>query len=406
MSRRRVRRPVVRIPDPVPSAPPAAAGNEYRFVFALLLIAGLAVAFGVARAQRRSTAMASPRPVSSVDPSPSVRAEDLVVETRIVALPDEILPARDWAVPVRWRLPGYTRERALTLLADVAGAAPRLDCDASGCSLLPPLESVAALSPPVRSRIYSVLALIDGNPQAGDTFYRSDPLGPFSAVPGIPPAVRPLMDSLTWHREGVPAFSDLAVVCGRLGTREACRGFMRAMLSRPSAAVSLRLRDPEVIERVVSSFVPSEQAAVRDRLTAARAAGEATLPLDALLPSWARSRLGTFPAADEAWTNCFWTVLRFVDRASGAVADGEALDAVLRRDFEQVPSAARFGDVLVVRDAEQRPLHSATWLLGGYLFEKNGFGRLQAWRIVPLSDVMMEYPTAGSVNLWRLRPRG
>ncbi len=406
MSRKRVRRPVVRIPDPIPATPPTAAGNEHLFVFAFLLVAGLAVAFGVVWSPGRSTVTTSPHPVTAIDQSVSVRAEDLVVETRIVSLPDELLPARDWAVPIRWRLPGYSRERAIALLADVPGASPRLDCDASGCVVLPPLESVAALSASVRSRVYSVLALIDGNPQAGDTFYRSDPLGPFSAAPGIPSAIRPLMDTLTWHREGVPAFSDIAVVCGRLGTREACRGFMRAMLSRPTAAVSLRLSDPSVIERLLMSFLPTEQAAVRDRLSTARAAGEATLPLEALLPSWARSRLGTFPAAGEEWTNCFWTVLRFLDHASGVIGNGAALDAVLRSDFIRVPSAARFGDVLVVRDAEQRPLHSATWLLGGYLFEKNGYGRLQAWRIVPLTDVMMEYPAASSVDLWRLRPPG
>lgn len=396
---------MVRAPDPVPPLPPAHPRHERHVVYGSLLVVGLIAVFGFARLNHRRPASLV-RPAAAMDDTPGVRSEDLVVVTRIVSLPDEILPARDWAVPRRWRLPGYTRERASTLLADVAGADARLDCDASGCSVLPPLQSVAALSLPARSRLYTVLAAIEGNPQSDDTFYRSPQIGPFSTAPGLPSSIRPLMDSLTWHRDGVPAFSDIPVVCESLGTREACRGFMRAMLSRPSASVSLRLGDVAAVERFASSFVEGERAAVRERLVAARAAGEPTIALEALLPEWARSHLGTFPPAGQEWTNCFWTSLRFLGRESGPLGNGDEMDAVLRRDFVRVPTAARFGDVFVVRDTEGRPIHSATWLLGGYLFEKNGFGRLQAWRIVPLTEVMMDYPAAGSVDIWRPRGRG
>ena len=396
---------MVHAPEPVRPPLPEQPHHERHVVYGALLVFGLIAVLGFARLNQREPAVTL-RSSATQDNSPGVRSEDLVVVTRLVSLPDEILPARDWAVPRRWRLPGYTRERASTLLADVAGADSRLDCDASGCSVLPPLQSVAALSLPARSRLYSVLALIEGNPQADDTFYRSPQIGPFSTAPGLPPSIRPLMDSLTWHRDGVPAFTDIPVVCDSLATREACRGFMRAMLSRPSASVSLRLGDAAAVERVASSFVEGERAGVRTRLNAARAAGETTMPLDALLPEWARSHLGTFPPAGQEWTNCFWTSLRFLGREGGPLGNGDAMEDVLRRDFVRVPSAARFGDVFVVRDTAGRPIHSATWLLGGYLYEKNGYGRLQAWRIVPLTEVMMDYPAAGSVDLWRPRGRG
>lgn len=402
MPRRPARRPVVQLPTPTPPEPSA---REAYLVYVALAVVGLAVVSGLARGARREP-LTSPRSLVATDASPGVRSEDLVVTSHLVALPDEILPSRDWAAPRRWRLPGYTRERASTLLADVPGAAARLDCDASGCVVMPPLQSVAAMAPAARSRLYTELALIEGNPQSDDTFYRSPQIGPFSAVPGIPDSVRPLMDSLTWHRSGVPAFSDLAVVCSSLGTREACRGFVRSMLSRPSASVGLRLGSDEAIERIVAGFVEAEKPAVRARLDAARAAGESTVALESLLPEWARTHLGTFPTAGQEWTNCFWTSLRFLDKAGGPVGNGDEMDAVLRRSFVRVPTAARFGDVLVVRDTEGRPLHSATWLLGGYLYEKNGFGRLQAWRIVPLTEVMMDYPAAAAVDLWRPRDRG
>jgi len=58
---------------------------------------------------------------------------------------------------------------------------------------------------------------------------------------------------------------------------------------------------------------------------------------------------------------------------------------------------------LLVRDRALAAAHSATWLLGGYLFEKNGYGRLQAWRVVPLTQVLADYPEASTTEVWRLR---
>ena len=87
------------------------------------------------------------------------------------------------------------------------------------------------------------------------------------------------------------------------------------------------------------------------------------------------------------------------------MANGPEMDARLRRDFVRVAATPQFGDVLLVRDRAQGAVHSATWLLGGYLFEKNGYGRLQAWRVVPLTQVLADYPEADSTEVWRLRER-
>ncbi|MDB4928790.1 MAG: hypothetical protein JWM10_1274, partial [Myxococcaceae bacterium] len=343
--------------------------------------------------------------VESAGEATALRPGDLAVATHLVAIPDAVFPARDWSAPRPWRLPNYSPAQATALLAEAPGVAAALQCDAGGCSALAPPEAIEAIPRAARSRIYAELARFDGNPQADDTFFRPEALGPFSTVPGIPDAVRPLMDALTWSRDGVPAFTDIAVACSRLGGRDECREFMRAMLSRPSASVSVRLDQPGAIERAAEGFVDGERAAVRARLTEARASGQREFPLDALMPPWARGRLETFPAAGEEWTNCFWSVLRFDDRAEGIVGNGEGLDAALARSFVPVTTGARFGDALVLRDDLGRALHAVTWLLGGYVFEKNGFGRMQAWRVVPVGESRSEYPTASRVEVWRARGR-
>lgn len=365
------------------------------FVASLLVLAAVSV---VTLARRRP---ASPR-VATPAAEARLGPDDLDAEARHVVLPPSRLPAQSWGGSRRWVLPGVSRPQALALLAGLDGAARDLRCDASGCALSPSLADVAALSPSDRSRIYGALVEVDRNPQAENTFYRSPEAGPFSATPGLPSAARPLLDALTWSRHGVPAFSDLAVVCDRLGPA-GCQEFMAAMLSRPSVAVSLHVGVPGAVDRIAAAFGPDERPAVRAQLAAARASGATSVPLESLLPSWARAKLDTFPAADEERTNCFSTALRFVDAWRGEVPDGAAMDAHLRRDFEPVAGAPRFGDVLLLRAGDRAAVHAAVWLLGGYLFEKNGRGRLQAWRMVPLSEVMADFPGATSTEMWRLR---
>ncbi len=393
---------MVRPVAPPPNGSPPEVSHLSRVLLAL--VGSMALLSGIGFAVRGAPSTTLPSGDVAVDLR--VRSEDLSVTTRLVPMVDALLPSQDWGGSRTWRMPGYDRPRAVALLAGLRGADETLRCDASGCVVQPALDAVAALSPADRGRIYGTLLHFDHNPQAENTFYRPPDLGPFSAVPDVPSEVRPLLDALTWSHQGVPAFSDLAVVCDRLGSRAACTPFARAMLSRPTAEVSLRIAERGVIDRVVASFPEGDRVAVRAQLEAARASHATQFPLEALLPSWARSRLGTFPAVGEDWTNCFWTSLRFLGVAGNTmVANPTEMEAHLRRDFVRVTTPPQFGDLLLVRDHAQAATHSATWLLGGYLFEKNGYGRLQAWRIVPMTQVLADYPEASSTEVWRLRER-
>lgn len=366
---------------------------------ALLLLAGVVFA---ARSKLRSLATSTPATMASPTGA-GVQPDDLSVQMHQVVITDELLALRDWTVTRRWVFRGSTHAQAADLLRDVPGAADALRCDDSGCAYWPTYEAVAALGAGPRSRLYNALARMPGNPQSDDTFHRAVELGPFSAGVDMPAEARPLVDALTWTEGGVPSFSDLGVVCGRLGSAARCRDFVRSLLSRRSASVTLRLTDAAAVERIASAFLPEQRAAVRARLNAERVAGESSLALAALLPPWAQQRLDTFPAVGEDWTNCYWSALRFVDDATGPIESGPAMDAVLARDFERIPTATQFGDVVVLRDQAGVNIHSATRLLGGYVFTKNGHGRFQAWRIVPMTDLTTDFWNVASVESWRRR---
>lgn len=335
--------------------------------------------------------------------SPRLRPSDLLVESHPVQLPEEYITIRDWSVPRRWVLTGYDRPRAVALLRDVAGASDSLQCDSTGCTLAPNVESLLALTPVARSRLYSVLAEMRENPQADDAFHRPASLGPFSMIPGLPPGAGQWVDAFTWDQNGTPSFSDISSVCTRLADHAACNAFVRTMLSRPSASLRILLDAPGVVERAVAEFAPERQAEVREALTTAAANRAATVPVVTFMPAWARERLDTFPTPAEDWTNCFWSALNFVNRAPGIIGSYADMESILGAEFERVTGPARFGDVLLLRNARSRPIHAATVLVGGYVFTKNGFGHLQAWRIVPTTDVTADFPQTAIVEYWRPR---
>lgn len=385
------------------SLPPQPRLSARSFMVPLQVLGVLSLVVGALFVGR---ARYAPAARADVPPSGAGRAllpDDLTVQMHQVVIPDDVLNLRNWTLARPWRLPGTSRPDALVRLADVPDAASFLRCDGSGCQLWPSFESLSAMAPAARTRLYASLAETPDNPQDDDTFYRPVEFGPFSAIPNMPPEARPLIDALTWSRGGVPAFSDIGPVCARLGSRDLCFAFVRSLLSRRSAAVSLRVADPGAVGRVVGEFPPAWRETVGARIDAARAAGGATVPLASLLPAWARERLDTFPAVGEDWTNCYWSVLRFVDDARGVVHSSAMLDEALARDFTRLPAASQVGDVLVFRDARGTIIHSATRLLGGYVFTKNGHGRFQAWRIVPMTDLTADYWQVASVESWRRR---
>lgn len=404
-----------------PKQPPASVESrstspspwrEHRFPWTLLGAAAVVAIGWIAYSNDRPREL--PAPAASANRADGgVRSEELITRVRLLPTPEELIPPRDCAATRPWVIPDRDRASTLSLLtltlrdpALVAAMEPHLSCGTGpGCTIRPPIELIESLPAPARSRLYGVLNNIDTNPQAEDAFRRPVAAGPFSSIVGLPPEARPLMDRLTWQQGGVPTFSDFSVVCSRLPTDASRRAFVRAMLTRRTTDVSLRIDSPGAIDRIVAGFPDGAQRAVRAQLAAARAGGESTIALAALMPEWARLHVGTFPAASEAWTNCFWTALRFIDPApSPPVSDGEVWGAMVEREFVRVREDYRFGDILVLRDGSGRRTHAATWLLAGYLYTKDGMGSLLPWRVASLDDLLNGFPTTATMEFWRRRP--
>lgn len=398
--------PPPRLPEP---PPPVKNGSDRRLFWFLPVLAGGLAVLGV-RARHTDPPPPASRPFQAIARVVSLHPDDVIAPVRYLSVPAASMPHFDCATPRNWLLPGRTQASATAFLTSAIGdpalVAPlvqAMSCDASGCSIAPSLSVIGALTPEARTRLYRPLSEVDANPQSNALFRRSGRHGPFSETPGLPAAARPLVDRLTWTQGSVRSFSDVAYVCSNLPTQEERQAFLSAMMVRDTREVSLRIDDLAAVDRIVSGFHPPAQEAIRERLMEARREGAHTVTLASLMPEWPKNRVQAFPSESEGWINCYWTAVRFSSPwLSTEVHDSHEMTAVLERDFV-LTEDPRFGDVVVLIDPTGARIHAANWLLGEYLFTKNGRGVRQPWRVLSWEDMIVDYPGGTRVEFWRPR---
>lgn len=125
-----------------------------------------------------------------------------------------------------WRFEGRTRDAVVELarLADVdVSQRVRLRalarCDARGCTVMPDAALTASLSREARTALYRELSRHAVNRLHYFAARRPAALGPWSAMAGLSPRVRALLDAGTWIDDaGRYAYSDLAWLCTSLDT--------------------------------------------------------------------------------------------------------------------------------------------------------------------------------------------
>ena len=397
--------PSPRAPDPTV---PVKKGSDRR-LFWLLPILPILVVLGL-RARPTDPSPPASRPFRMIDRVISLRDEDILAPVRYLSVPAALMPHFNCAIPRPWLLPGRTQESATEFLSsairDPALVAPlvqAMSCDGSGCTIAPSMSVIGALTPEARTRLYVPLSEVDANPQSNALFRRSGRHGPFSETPGLPAVARSLVDRLTWTHGNVRSFSDVAYVCSNLATEEERQAFLSAMMIRDTRDVSLRIDDLAAVDRIVSGFHPPAQETIHERLMEARREGAHTVSLASLMPEWPRGRVQAFPSEAEGWINCYWTAVRFASPwLTSQVHNSQEMTAVLERDFERTEDP-RFGDVVVLLDPTGDRIHAANWLLGGYLFTKNGRGSRQPWRTLSWEDMIVDYPNGTRVEFWRQR---
>jgi hypothetical protein len=107
-----------------------------------------------------------------------------------------------------------------------------------------------------------------------------------------------------------------------------------------------------------------------------------------LLPTFAQTRLDTYPYPGPPPWSCHWTAMNFFSTTvSDRFLDAAAVTRELTTAYRQVdPADLAFGDVLTFGEAG-RAYHSAVWVADRVVFTKNGNGFTAPWILMTLDDM-------------------
>ncbi len=313
--------------------------------------------------------------------------------------------------PEAWRFEGRSRDETLSVASRAGLEATQLErvralslCDADGCSVFADAALVWSLSPATRSALYRELARYPANRAQQYPHFRARSLGPWSAMPGLTPAMRDAIARLTWTTQDHYALSDLAWLCAAL-SNDADRTLALSTL-RVRYGLDVGVRPPA--SGPIAPLVRYWSFGDDDRLEAlfddARRTG-ATVPLRALLPPLPRERLDTFPAPDEPDYDCFWTALNFFSSPDDPLGnDGTpGFKRTLRQRYVEIASGdARFGDLIVFWGRDDMPVHAANLIADDVVFTKNGGIKSRPWTLMHLREVQLLYPGT-MARTWRRR---
>ena len=313
----------------------------------------------------------------------------------------------------QWVFPGLTEQQAVGELREGGlsvgslGEVGRATCDASGCVLVPEVAFVEGIAPATRQRLYAVLGRHPENPTLGQPYRRPLAFGSWSNAPGLSTRARQLLHNLTWRDNDHEWFADEPLACRALTDPGDRLRLLEVLRTRYGLSANLVI-EPSMDLAPVRLWWgrASSTTAIDTRIEEARRGPTGALPVRDLLPPFPRTRLDTFPHADEPAYDCFWTALHFFDVDPPADLPGnEGFAARLAADYVEVPmSSLAFGDVMVFHDASGAPMHAMNFIGDQLVFTKNGGSHRRPWLFQTVDEVRLDYSRAAALRAYRRRP--
>ena len=390
----------------------------------LLAFSGLTCCAGIA-----TEGMEDPKPAIIEEGEPVWHSKpgpwgNLEIRSIYLEAPDELVAGlKQPSTTTAWHFPGGS-EANLTALFDRAGLTKdtqtkllqpqRMLLHEGVLTLFPDPALLPTLTIEQRSVIYRELAASSLNGMhVSPAYVLADNPDDWLKEAKLTTTQKQTVKSLLWKDHEVFAFSDLSILLSQTSSDAEVIQVFKFMTRVRTLVVTLNL--PMGVDwkplaqywtdsgRIKQSVPLLVSAAERDSLR--------SIDLTHLLPSFARSRLYTFPsieaAAEGRLPDCQWTCLNFFS----STPHNYFLDAKMSRtrlieSYDVVKDEYRFGDVLEFLDDKGDALHACVYLADNVVFTKNGDGMIKPWVLMWLSDVKKLYQRepGHTIAAYRLKP--
>lgn len=332
--------------------------------------------------------------------------------TPIVVSPPLEYVAADWgriegAGP--WRFPGVSREVVEPFLRSVGlppesvsrlMASARPDPAIRGLVMTPDPQIVRSMDGQVRARLYTQLAMTSLNFDQAHSF-RFFGTSPEAWLKGSPisASTRALIEPLIYREGDFLHFADAELVRAEIRDPEELQRLAKTLLRQSTMLVTLTITDPSEVRGLAEYWGRGgRRTDVRPLLESIAGAGDRSIDVVHLLPTFARNHLYRYPrlsTADYAkplLANCLWTALNFFgDRPDDRFLDVNTALTSLRQDYHIVEHGFQLGDIVGFVDDEGDLFHVAVYLADGLVYTKNGMSPVAPWTIMPIERLSGYY---------------
>jgi hypothetical protein len=320
-----------------------------------------------------------------------------------------------------WRFPGRDPRAVLESLAAAGvgpaalgalGAPGSVVVEEDKVSLLPGVDLLVGLSPGVRSAVYALLAGNGLNPHHERPQIVHGDVDEWLRGCALSARQLALFRSLLWRRDTAVLFSDVSALMAAAASAVEIEEARRVLTRVRTLRVTVIRPGPEDEGR----FLDYWSAGGRNRTSAPllnstfeEAPGKG-IDLSLLLPPLARERLYTFPSLQDAVAgrlpDCNWTSLNFFAlRPRAYYLDGRTSYLALTEEYEEVPRADRFRDLIAFVSTDGLVLHTCVHVADDIVFTKNGQLLFAPWLLQRRADVAAIYGREGrTLKFFRLKP--
>ncbi|MFT4586624.1 MAG: hypothetical protein ACI9VS_000596 [Candidatus Binatia bacterium] len=306
-------------------------------------------------------------------------------------------------LPSRWFFKGRNKDSAMAILRASGLTERQLDqareCfveepNKAGVSLLPEAAWVLGLKPEAHSSVAFELSRSLENQHYFRPYARPTPqFNAWLYYGELSAASRPIVASAAYPQGPFTCISDKAELFTAIANQDDRRHIARFLSTRRSLSVRLHLGPDSNLDALAEYWGRGGRIRQTLPLLEAHARNPETAHIDIvnLLPPFARQSLNTYPASDSR-ENCFWTSLNFFNNRAieGFVDVGEAA-GILERDYHQIPAATWLGDLILLLDHTNMPLHSMVFIAEDIVFTKNGIGDDIPWSLGKFAEITASY---------------
>ena len=337
-------------------------------------------------------------PAEDIGPWGRLQAFDIVI-----APPMEFVQSvGDSRSSVDWQLRNTSKEQFAGMLAQF-GLEPsirqellemaRPDEAGSGLVLSPSHGFVWKLPPATRAMLYHALAVDRADAVQAQAYRFAGSVGDWFAGSGVSDETLDLVNKLVYPYKQSVFLADLHVLLPRLSKQEQLR-VLKAVSGQQTLSVQLHVNENDNIAELAEYWGRGRRLKdVRPLLESlAKIKGGGTIDVAHLLPSFARTRLYTYPrpatGEERVLENCYWTAFNFFSTTPDErFSQREEALSELKAHYYPIYRNPAVGDLVVFSDQADPLFHVAVYVADDVVFTKNGTTASLPWMYMRLDQM-------------------